>query len=62
VNWELGFKFKINNYFEASLGSQLVYDDDIKHKEDINGDGSLETLGARVQFKQQLGIGVLYKF
>jgi hypothetical protein len=62
VNWELGFKFKINNYFEASLGSQLVYDDDIKHKEDINGDGDLETLGARVQFKQQLGIGVLYKF
>jgi len=62
VNWELSFKFKINNYFEASLGSQLVYDDDIKHKEDINGDGNLETLGARVQFKQQLGIGVLYKF
>ena len=62
VNWELGFKFKINSYFEASLGSQLIYDDDIKHKEDTNGDGTLETLGARVQFKQQLGIGVLYKF
>lgn len=62
VNWELGFKFKISKFFEASLGSQLIYDDDIKHKEDINGDGNLETLGARVQFKQQFGIGVLYKF
>ncbi len=62
VNWELGFKFKINDYFEASLGSQLIYDDDIKHKEDTNGDGELETVGPRVQFKQQLGIGVLYKF
>ena len=62
VNWELSFKFKINNFFEASLGSQLVYDDDIKHKEDTNGDGNLETVGPRVQFKQQLGIGVLYKF
>ncbi len=62
VNWELVFKFKINDYFEANLGSQLVYDDDIKHKEDINGDGELETVGPRVQFKQQLGIGVLYKF
>ena len=62
VNWELSFKFKINNYFEANIGSQLIYDDDIKHKEDTNGDGTLETLGAGVQFKQQLGIGVLYKF
>ena len=62
VNWEFGFKFKINEYFEASLGSQLVYDDDIKHKEDTNGDGKLETVGPRVQFKQQLGIGILYKF
>ncbi len=62
VNWELAFKFKINKFMEANIGSQLVYDDDIKHKEDINGDGNLETLGARVQVKQQLGIGVLYKF
>ncbi|MCD6544064.1 MAG: DUF3078 domain-containing protein [Flavobacteriaceae bacterium] len=62
VNWELAFKFKINKFFEANIGSQLVYDDDIKHKEDINGDGELETVGPRVQFKQQLGIGILYKF
>ena len=62
VNWELAFKFKINKFMEANIGSQLVYDDDIKHKEDTNGDGKLETVGPRVQFKQQLGIGVLYKF
>ena len=62
VNWELHFKFKINDFFEANLGSQLIYDDDIKHKEDTNGDGKLETVGPRVQFKQQLGIGVLYRF
>ena len=62
VNWELAFKFKINKFFEANIGSQLIYDDDIKHKEDTNDDGKLETVGPRVQFKQQLGIGVLYKF
>lgn len=62
VNWDIKFKFKVNKFIEANFSSQLIYDDDIKHKEDINGDGQLETLGARVQLKQQLGIGVLYRF
>ena len=42
--------------------TRCVYDDDIKHKEDTNGDGQLEVVGPRVQFKQQLGIGVMYRF
>ncbi len=62
VSWELNFNLKINKYLKTSLGAQLIYDDDIKHKEDINGDGQLETLGARVQIKQWLNIGVLFDF
>ena len=46
----------------ASIGGHLIYDDDVKYKEDTNNDGTLETLGARVQFKQMLGIGVMYRF
>ncbi len=62
VDWELNFAFRINKFMRASIGGHLIYDDDVKYKEDINNDGTLETLGPRVQFKQFLGIGVMYRF
>lgn len=62
VDWVLKFQFKINDFLEANFRTHLIYDDDIKHKEDTNGDGQLEVVGPRVQFKQQLGIGVMYRF
>ena len=61
VDWILTFKFKINNLLEANFRTHLIYDDDIKIKE-TNDQGEVETLGARVQLKQQLGIGILYSF
>lgn len=61
VDWVLSFQFKINKLFQASFRSHLIYDDDIKIKE-TNEDGEVETLGARVQLKQQLGIGIVYNF
>jgi len=62
VDWILKFQFKINDFLQANFRTHLIYDNDIKFKEDTNGDGELETLGPRVQFKQQLGIGILYSF
>lgn len=62
VDWELVFKFKISNYFEANIGGHLIYDDDILFGEDTNGDGENDKFEPRVQIKQQLGVGVLYKF
>ena len=62
VKWDLNFDFIINKYMKANLGAYLIYDDDIKFKEDTNGDGQLETLGARLQLKQLLGIGVMFNF
>jgi len=62
VDWELNFKLTINKHIKANIGTHLIYDDDIKFKDDINNDGTLETLGARVQLKQLLGIGVLFDF
>lgn len=61
VDWVLSFQFKINKLFQASFRSHLIYDNDIKIKE-TNEDGVVETLGARVQLKQQLGIGIIYNF
>lgn len=61
IDWVLTFKFKINDLLEANFRTHLIYDDDIKIKE-TNEQGEVETLGARVQLKQQLGIGILYSF
>lgn len=61
VEWILNFQFKINKVFQASLRTHLIYDNDIKIKE-TNEAGEVETLGARVQLKQQLGLGIIYNF
>ena len=61
VDWILSFQFKINKLFQANFRSHLIYDNDIKIKE-TNDQGEVEVLGARVQLKQQLGIGVVYNF
>lgn len=61
IEWILNFQFKINKLFQASFRSHLIYDNDIKIKE-TNENGEVETLGARVQLKQQLGLGIIYNF
>ncbi len=62
VDWELNLNLVVNDFIKANIGSHLRYDDDVKVKEDTNGDGELEILGPRVQFKQMLGVGVIYEF
>lgn len=58
INWELNFRFRVNEYVVAKLGSHLKYDDDIKRTvEDENGETHEE--GPSIQWKQQLGIGVV---
>jgi len=58
VNWELNFNFRVNEFVLAKLGSHLKYDDDIKIQEE-NEAGELVDGGSRIQWKQQLGIGVI---
>ncbi|MDT0690842.1 DUF3078 domain-containing protein [Salegentibacter sp. F188] len=62
VDWQVNVNLKVNDFIKANVGSQIRYDDDVKYKEDIDGDGELETTGPRIQFKQTLGIGVVYEF
>ncbi len=62
IDWQVNVNMKVNEFIKASIGSHLRYDDDVKIKKDITGDGNLETLGARIQFKQMLGVGVVYEF
>lgn len=57
VEWNLLINMKINKYLNASLNTTLKYDDDVKY---IDTDGNKH--GARVQFKEILGIGIGYNF
>lgn len=58
IDWEINFDFKINSFLKASFGSHLRYDDDVKIRLEQE-DGSFIEGGSRVQWKQQLGIGVV---
>ncbi|PHS53307.1 MAG: hypothetical protein COB01_05030 [Lutibacter sp.] len=62
IDWELNFDLTINKYISANVGSHLIFDDDVKHKEDINNNGELDILGPKIQIKQLLGVGFNYTF
>ena len=60
VSWQISFDMKINNFVRANVGAQLIYDDNILNKREVNGEQIIE--GPRVQFKQLLGVGLAYTF
>ncbi|MGI9547890.1 MAG: DUF3078 domain-containing protein [Flavobacteriaceae bacterium] len=63
VDWELNFRFTVNDFIEATFGTHIIYDDDIKFDRVVADDGTVVNPGgARVQFKQILGIGLIYDF
>lgn len=63
VDWVLSAEFKVNQFIRASLGSHLKYDDDVKTFEPspIEEDEFVER-GAKIQWKQLLGVGVVVDF
>ncbi|MBP1838818.1 DUF3078 domain-containing protein [Formosa algae] len=63
VNWELLIDFKVNNFINASFGSLLKYDNDVKTLVVIDEDAEeYGESGAKVQWKQLLGIGFVVDF
>lgn len=63
VDWELNFVMKINEFINATIGTHLIYDDDIKFDEQIADDGTIIDPGIpKIQFKQLLGVGLGYAF
>lgn len=50
-----------NKYFAATLSFEMRYDEDAIYFEDINKDGIKDELGPRTQFKEIVGLGILYK-
>ena len=61
VDWKVEILMKINNYLNASIKTQLIYDDDINIVGDKDANGNL-TYGPKTQFKEAISIGLIYKF
>ena len=57
VNWDVLISMKINKVLSATINTTLKYDNDVKTFDD-NG----VKKGAKVQFKEVLGIGLAYNF
>ncbi len=53
VNWDMMLAYKFNNYFSATLTTNLIYDDDIR---------PIAGQGPKIQFKEMFGIGIGYTF
>ena len=63
IDWELNFNLKVNQYISAQIGTHIIYDDDIKFDQQKAADGSILDPGVpKTQFKQLLGVGVVYEF
>lgn len=60
VEWRLQFDLVVNQYVKANIGMHLIYDDDVKTIEEVDGE-QVET-AAKVQLKESLGIGMVYNF
>ena len=56
VNWDNMLNLKVNDWISASVGVQMVYDDDTPI---LDKDGKV---GPRTQIKQLLSVGLTYKF
>lgn len=62
VDWRLDFNFKVNNYVKATFGSHIIYDDDVKTTKPSDIAGETDEAGAKIQWRQFLGIGVAFDF
>lgn len=62
VDWEVVLDFRVNQYVKATLGSHIKYDNDIKILEETATAGEFIENGAKVQWKQLLGVGVVFGF
>lgn len=60
VDWQMQLNLTVNEYVKANIGLHMIYDDDIKAKEEINGEQVV--LGPKLQLKQVLGVGIIYNF
>jgi Protein of unknown function (DUF3078) len=63
IDWQVNLNFKVNSFVRATLESHLKYDDDVKTTvPSATVEGEFDEAGAKVQWKQFLGIGFAVDF
>jgi hypothetical protein len=62
LDWKINFDFKVNSFVRATFGSHIKYDDDVKTSEPTDVEGEYDETGAKIQWKQFLGIGFAVDF
>ncbi len=62
VDWEVILSMKINSYLNAQIKTHLIYDDDVEFGIDDNNDGIDDRTAPQIQFKETIGIGLVYKY
>lgn len=63
VDWELNLDLRVNEFIVTTIGTHLIYDDDILFDPIKNEAGIVVNDGVpKIQFKQLLGVGVSYNF
>lgn len=60
IEWRLQFDLLVNQYIKANVGLHMIYDDDVKTSEQVDGKTIIK--GARLQLRQSIGVGMIYNF
>jgi hypothetical protein len=60
IDYDFKLDMTVNQYVKVNIGARIIYDDDIKAKEEQ--DGKQVTLGPKLQIRQMLGVGLVYTF
>ncbi|MFT5244761.1 MAG: hypothetical protein ACI8QQ_002706 [Psychroserpens sp.] len=60
IDYDMVIDLTVNEYVKTNIGIHVIYDDNIKAKEDLNG--QQVTVGPKTQLKQVLGVGAVYEF
>ena len=63
VDWELAINLTVNDLINATVGTHVIYDDDIRADVVKDAQGNITDTGVpRIQLKQLLNLGVAYTF
>lgn len=63
VDWQLDLSLRVNKYIATTIGTHLIYDDNILFDEQVDANGLVIDPGEpRIQFKQLFGVGISYNF
>lgn len=62
VDWEFNVELRVNEYIVTTIGTHVIYDDDIKFDPVVENGITINDGSPRIQFKQFLGVGVSYNF